>query len=142
MSKLIKHLDEFKKHGPFTFERTFELVKLCAKSKDFDFNDVLESRLHKYPPEELSKIFRFLDNTKEPNYAIWEKGCGYGYEFSNFSGKFSQEQLEIIAKSPLVVGIDYSSMDTEDRLAILMIENRHFQKKRAAEKRDESPSRK
>lgn len=143
MPTLDQQLDEFEEHGPFTFDRAFALVKLCAKSKeDLDFHDVLDNVLYKFPPEELEKIFDFLKDTKGPNAKIWDKGCSYGFAFNNYNGKFTAEQLKAVARSQLELEIDYSEMDAEDRLAVLVAQNRHLQKRQATKKRDKSPSRK
>jgi hypothetical protein len=141
MPTLDQRLDEFEKHGPFTFERAFTLVKLCAKSKDTDFHDSLTNVLHKFPAEELEKIFKVIGDESQPNNQVWEKGCSFG-QFSNYNGEFDAKQLEAIAKSKIDLQVDCSDMDVEDRLAILLVENRHLQKQRAAKKRDKSPSRK
>jgi hypothetical protein len=145
MPTLDQQLDEFEKHGPFTFERAFALVKLCAKSRDTDFHDVITNILHKFPPEELEKIFRFLEKETGPDAKIWDKGCSYGgKQFHNYNGKFSAEQLKVIANVEnleLETNMDFSNFDVEDKLAVLMVENRHLQK-RQSKKRDGSPSRK
>jgi len=143
MPTLDQQLDEFEEHGPFTFKRVFALVKLCAKSKEhLDFHDVLDDNLHKFPPEELEQILDAIADENGPNYKIWEEGCSYNNTFKNGTGKFSKEQLEVIAKSNLEIRLETRAMDVEDKLAILLVENRHYQKQRAAKKRDKSPSRK
>jgi len=141
MPTLDQQLDKFEKDGPFTFDRAFALVKLCAKSKDTDFHDVLDNILYKFPPEELEKILHFSGDAIGPGVHIWEKGCSYGRSFTNYNGQFTAEQLKVIAKSQLELTMDYAEMDAEDRLAVLVAHNRHLAKQRAA-KRDKSPSRK
>ena len=150
MSTLDNRLDVFEKRGPFTFERVFQLVKMCARSKDTDFHDVLDNNWEKFSPGELTKILNAHKTLSPEDHKIWEAGLSC-VEFVNYEGNFSDRQLEVVAKTELE---DYenhlhlSEMDYEDKLAILKAHNRHLRKRaiktqeREDEERDVSPIRK
>ena len=145
MTTLDKKLDVFQKEGPFTFDRVWQLVRMCARSRDTDFHDVLAETLHEFPPEELSKLFNLESILTPEQQEVFYKGCS-AVHFNNYYGKFTDQQLEVIAKTPLEdyeQNLDVSSMDYADKLTILKIDNRITLKKvTERRKRDKSPHKK
>jgi hypothetical protein len=145
MSTLDKKLDDFQRNGPFTFDRVWQLVKMCARSRDTDFCDVLEECLSKFPPNELSKIFNLEQILTPEQQELFYKGCST-VEFRNYYGNFTDQQLEVIAQTKLVdfeQQLDLSAMEYKDKLEILKINNRQTLKEvTERKKRNKSPHKK
>lgn len=132
MPTLDEKLDIFEKQGPYTFKRALQLAKLCARSKEWQLGDTLTECIDKFSPVELEKILNPEKYCSPTEYEQWLRGTE-GYTFENYTGTFTNEQLEVVANSDLngyEQKIDFGALPYDVKLTILKIQNQSLQKKK------------
>ena len=135
-------LDIFKKKGPYTFEEALRLAKQSRDCEE-DLAAALDDCSWKFPLPEFAKLLNPLEYCDEDEYDDWLRGTN-SWTLSNTTGKFSDEQLELVATKQcgFVSFIRVEKMDRDHKLQVLKIHNLSVRRREKQKyTRDASPVR-
>jgi hypothetical protein len=123
--RIWRRFGTFARKGPYTFAALKNLAIRCAAGHSGQVQDLLNEKMHKFPPEELTKIFDAEKYCGPKDYHFWRIGLDV-VQPRNEYGKLSDAQLKGLAKTPLEnwnFDINFAEMTPKERLKILKVHN-------------------
>jgi hypothetical protein len=124
-TRIDKRYQSFAKTGPYTFAGIKNLAIRCAAARSMQVADILNEKMHKFPPRELAKIFNAQKYCNPKEYRLWLLGLDV-VQPANLYGKLSDAQLKGLAETPLEnwnFDINFAEMRPKERLKILKVHN-------------------